>query len=110
DHKIVFGQNDAVHPLECGGKFLDEIEKPFFPGFYVSAVLDVVRRPKLLSCGIITSVEQRVERLQDKPLVLLSCCLHFHDLMNSSRSWLIWSFRIPCRKRDKGRQSGRPWR
>jgi len=65
----------CIH-LSVAGSFLNEIEKPFSPGFYVNAVLNVFWRPKGFSRCVVTLVEQRVKRFQDKFFVLLGCGFH----------------------------------
>src|SRR4029077_11484923 len=49
----------------------DEIEQSFATWCYVCAVLNVVRRPKLLGCDEVLPVEQSLERFEDKRLVSL---------------------------------------
>src|SRR2546426_12821400 len=50
-------------------KALDEIEQAFTARRDMSAVLDIVRRPKLLSGGVVALIEQRVESFQDEGFV-----------------------------------------
>src|SRR5713101_4453830 len=72
--------------LERQRQGLDQIEESFAAGSDVSTVLQVVRRPKLLGCSVVTFVEQRVERLQDEFLILLGCRLHRDALVLDPRT------------------------
>src|SRR2546430_2334431 len=57
----------------------DQIEQSLATRFNVGAVLDIVRRPILLSGRVVTLVRQCVERFKDKGVVLLFNRLtHFH--------------------------------
>jgi hypothetical protein len=55
---------------------LDEIEQSFAPRGNVSAVLDVVQRPKFLRPSVIALVKQRVEPFENKPFVFLTRIVH----------------------------------
>src|SRR5260370_22637740 len=63
-----------------GRKALDQIEQALTTGSNVRAVLDVVRRPKLLCGSIIVLVKECVERFQNEGLVLFGFSLWHLDL------------------------------
>src|SRR5262249_14449347 len=75
NHEVSVGDNRAGLILERRRKAFNQIEQSIAARRDVSAVLDIVRRPKFLSRGVVTFVEQRVEGLQNYSVVLL-CCLH----------------------------------
>src|SRR5712692_1349800 len=77
DDKIPFSHNRSGLIFESRRKALDEIEQALTTGSNVGAVLDVVRRPKLLGGRVVTLVEQRIERFQDDRFVFrLNCLIH----------------------------------
>ena len=73
NHEIAIGHNRPVLVLERRRQVFHQIEQSLAARRDVSAVLDVVRRLKLLGSPIVTFVEQRVERVQNEPFVLLTC-------------------------------------
>src|ERR1700758_1518339 len=70
DYKVSVGYDRSWLVLEGWRKALDEIEQAFAARLDVSAVLNVVRRPKLLSCSVVALVEQSVESFQNKSFIL----------------------------------------
>ena len=68
DYKISFGYDRSWLVLERWRKALDEIEQAFTTWRDMGAVLNVVRRPELLSCCVVALVEQSVEGFQNKEL------------------------------------------
>ena len=77
DDEIPFTHNRSMLIFESWRKTLDEIKQALTTGSNVRAVLDVVRRPKLLGSGLVTLVEQRIERFQDNRFVFrLNCTIH----------------------------------
>src|SRR3981081_928366 len=84
NHEISPGEGGSCLILQGGRKALDEIEQTLSARLNMSAVLNVVRRPITFSRPIITSLEQRVERFQDKLFVVLLCLpLHRNPLLPS---------------------------
>src|SRR3979490_3230725 len=69
DDQIPFSHNRSGLIFESRRKALDEIEQAFTTGSNVRAVLHVVRGPKLFGSRVVTLVEQRIERFQDKGFV-----------------------------------------
>src|SRR5713226_9602379 len=77
DDEIPFSHNRSGLIFESRREALDEIEQAFTTRRDMSAVLDVVRLPKLLGSGVVTLVEQRIERFHDKRFVFrLNCTIH----------------------------------
>src|ERR1700730_7428558 len=77
DDEIPFTYNRSGFIFESRRKALDEIEQALTTGSNVRAVLDVVRGPKPLGSRVVTLVEQRIERFQDKRFVFrLNCMIH----------------------------------
>src|SRR6266404_5060530 len=77
DDEIPFTHNRSMLIFESRRKALDEIEQALTTGSNVRAVLDVVRGPKPLGSRVVTLVEQRIERFQDKLIVFrLNCMIH----------------------------------
>src|SRR5258708_16004158 len=75
--EIPFTHNRSMLIFESRRKALDEIEQALTTGGNVRAVLDVVRGPKPLGSRVVTLVEQRIERFQDKRFVFrLNCMIH----------------------------------
>src|SRR5580700_10790903 len=68
---IAFCDDQLVLIMERLRHGADEIEQSFAAWCYVCAVLNVVRRPELLGCDEVPSVEQGLERFEDKRLVSL---------------------------------------
>src|SRR5712691_1486580 len=83
DHKVFFGQNRSRFVLQRRRDAFDEIEQALSARLNMSAVLNVVRRPITFGCRIVTLIEKRVERFQDKLLVVLLCLLHRTPLLPS---------------------------
>ena len=69
DDEISVGHNYARLIAEYRRRRFDEIEQSLAPGLDVSAVPDVVRRPIRLGLGVISFVEESVERFEDSDLV-----------------------------------------
>src|SRR5882762_5064211 len=77
--EIAFSHNRSGLIFEGWRKALDEIEQALTIGSNVRAMLDVMRRPELLGSRVVTLIEQRVERFQDKSFVLrLNCTIRCH--------------------------------
>src|SRR5258708_10761819 len=84
NHEISPGEDEPWLVLQRGRNALDEIEQTLSARLNMSAVLNVVRRPITFSCRIVTSIEQRIERFQDKLLVVFLCIpLHRNHLLPS---------------------------
>src|ERR1700682_3462433 len=80
DDEIPFTHNRSMLIFESRRKALDEIEQALTTGSNVRAVLDVVRGPKPLGSRVVTLVEQRIERFQDKRFVFrLNCMIHCYS-------------------------------
>src|SRR5258705_8991035 len=69
DDKISVGHNDARLILQRWRKTFDEVKQTLAPRLDVSAVLDVARRPISLCFGVVPTVEERIESLEDQALV-----------------------------------------
>ena len=69
DHKIFIGYNHSRFILQRWRDALDEIEQAVATGRDMSAVLDVVGRPKALGRYVVPLIEKRVESFKDKRFV-----------------------------------------
>src|SRR6266478_2271829 len=88
DDEIPFTHNRSMLIFESWRKTLDEIEQALSARLNMIAVLNVVRGPITFGRRIVTLIEQRVERFQDKLLVVLLWRLHRTPLLPNR-------FRIP---------------
>jgi DNA-binding MarR family transcriptional regulator len=68
-HKRSVRGNDVRLVFKRRWRSLYQIKKAITSGFYVSAVLDVIRRPVTFSGCIVSPIKQRIERLENKCLV-----------------------------------------
>src|SRR6266436_366218 len=59
----------------------DQIEESIATRFDVRAVLDIVRRPILLSGGVVPLVKQCVEGVEYQRLIFLLCCLTHNNFL-----------------------------
>ena len=66
DDKVPFGHNRSCFISKRRRNALDETEQAIATRRDMSAVLDITWRPKLLSRGVVTLVEKRVEGFEDK--------------------------------------------
>jgi hypothetical protein len=74
DHyEISICNNCSRFILERWRDVLNEVEKTFATRRDVSTMLDVFGRPIVLSCYVVTLVEQCVESFKDKFFFFLSC-------------------------------------
>ena len=80
-HKVSVGDDRSVFIPERRRDALDESEETLPARPDMGAVLDIVRRPKLLRRVLVTFVEQRVGGLQNEPLVLLTGIIHLRILL-----------------------------
>jgi hypothetical protein len=63
EHDVVaLGDDQRIIVAQLFGQGLDEFEEPLAPRGGVSAMLNVVRRPKALRSSIVPLVEKRFER------------------------------------------------
>src|ERR1700688_731378 len=53
----------------------DKSEQPFASRRNMRAMLDVLRRPELFCCRVVTFVEESIEGFENDRLVLFGCCL-----------------------------------
>jgi len=70
DYVVAFSEDHVIFVAECVGKAANKIEQAIAARRNMSAVLDVAIRPEALRGDIVAFVEQRVERLEHKCLVL----------------------------------------
>src|ERR1700693_2053825 len=95
DHEIPLGRDRSWLIFERWRKALDEIEETFTSRRDVSAVLDVVGRPKLLSSGVVALVKQRVKGFEDK-LLILRFYLPVHHFHFCHLPYLLFIQAIPA--------------
>src|SRR5207245_7404601 len=78
DHKFLVSEDHAVFVSQRWRRTFDQIEETLTSRRDVSAVLDIVRRPKSLGGLIIPLVEKCVESFEDERLVrFFNCRRHF---------------------------------
>src|SRR5439155_3454948 len=69
DHEVSLSHDRSRFVLQRWWDALDEIEQTLTTRCDVSAVLDVVGRPKAFSRYVVTLIEQRVKSFKDKRFV-----------------------------------------
>jgi hypothetical protein len=70
DDVIAFGENELNFIAQRVGRCASEVEQPVAARRDMSAVLDIAVEPIALSRSVVTPVEERVKRFENKRLVL----------------------------------------
>src|SRR5262245_36548691 len=90
-HIVALCHNHSRFIPQCLWQAFDELEQAFASGRDVSAVLDIVGRPKALSRDVIALVEQGFEGFKDERFVLfLACLTHFHPPRSEEALLACW--------------------
>ena len=75
DDVVAFCDDELVFIAQGIWRRTNKSEQPFASRRNMRAMLDVLRRPELFCCRVVTFVEESIEGFENDRLVLFGCCL-----------------------------------
>ena len=78
---VSFRDDELVFIAQGIWRRADKSEQPFASWRNMRAVLNVLRRPEALCCGVVAFIEESIEGFENNRLVLFWCCLWHVQLL-----------------------------